>query len=65
MSPKEYAAKVLAGNKFAWVKVGLPGKDGLAIADLDAAKSIMASELQLGVGGDWLPTMRKFKLFNC
>lgn len=60
VSPKAYAAKVLSGHRLAWGKLGLPGKDGLFIADLDAAKSIMASELQLGVGADWPPTFREF-----
>lgn len=39
--------------------VGLPGKDTLFIADVDAARSILAAELQLGVGADWPETIRK------
>ena len=39
---------------------GVPAaKDTLFIADLPAARSIMASELQLGVGGDWPDTLRE------
>lgn len=57
-SPKQYAAKVLSGHKFARGMLGLPGKEGLFIADVDAAKSILAFELQLGVGGDWPPTFQ-------
>lgn len=56
VSPKAYAAKVLAGHRLAWGKLGLPGKDALFIADVDAGKSILASELQPGVGADWPPT---------
>jgi hypothetical protein len=38
---------------------GLPGKDTLYIADVEAARSILAAELQLGVGSDWPETIRK------
>ena len=31
----------------------LPSKDTLFVADLESARSFMASELQLGIGGDW------------
>lgn len=37
-----------------------PSKDTLVIADLDAARSVMASEMQLGIGSDWPKTFSEW-----
>jgi hypothetical protein len=42
------------------VPTGLfPSKDTLFMADLDAARTVMASEMQLGVGSAWPKTFSK------
>jgi hypothetical protein len=35
---------------------GIPPKDTLFVADVEAARQLMANEWQLGIGGDWPPT---------
>lgn len=38
----------------------LLSKDTLFVADLDAARSVMASEMQLGIGSDWPETFSEW-----
>jgi hypothetical protein len=63
--PRAYVDKVQNNHPFAWGKLPLlsiPPKDTLLVGDLDAARSIMGSEMQLGVKSDWPDTFRESPL---
>lgn len=67
LRPRAYVEKVQNNSPFAWGNLPLqsiPPKDTFLVGDLEAARSIMASEMQLGVGSDWPDTFRK-SLSSC